>query len=342
MNSQATQVQWQGRTDRFQRIMARLRREEFATPGDLADALGVCGKTVQRDMRYMRDTMRTPVAYDPHRKGWKLTDRNAVGLPLSFVAKKERLAIMVLGQVVSQYDGTPLGETMQPAFEQMLSLLFSGNAEEEEKVRQFAKRVSFVSAPPPPMNAPIWKAIVSALQTNQRLELVYRKGGSGAPTERKFDPYGLIVRNRDWFLHGYCHLRKHTLNLFLPYIASARLIDDDWFNLPQDFDLHAYTRGGFMGLRAAGKRIRKVELRFSPECAAAARSAPFARDQQEVVERSGHLCVTFKTDAFFQLWREVLRWGSDVEVLSPADLRRDVIEIAREIVAIYQRRNPKT
>lgn len=337
MNSHGTQVQWKGRSDRFHRIVARLRREEYATPQQLADALGVCGKTIQRDLRYMRDTMRTPVAYDMRKKGWCLTDRS-VAVPLAFVAERDLQAIMVLGQAISQYEGTPLGDSMHQAFEQLLSLLVSGNTEDEARVRRFAKRISFVGAPPPPMDNAIWKAIVVALQSDQQLELVYRKGGSGAPTARKFDPYGLIVRNRDWYLHGYCHLKKFPLTFFLPYIAKARAIEGEYYEVPADFDLHAYTRDGYMGMRAAGEPIRKVVLRFSPECAAAARSAPFARNQHEVVERSGHLRVTFKTDAFFQLWREIMRWGSCVEVLAPADLRRHIVMTARKLIALYRRR----
>ena len=46
MNAGMTKVQWQGRSDRFRRIIAWLRREASASPKQLARQLSVCAKTV--------------------------------------------------------------------------------------------------------------------------------------------------------------------------------------------------------------------------------------------------------------------------------------------------------
>ena len=203
-------------------------------------------------------------------------------------------------------------------------------------MRAFARRVCFVSAPPPKADLETWGAILKALQTDQRLEIQYRKGGSGEPSVRKFDPYGLIVRNRAWFLYGYCHQHQTTLTLFVPYICGVRLLED-YFDLPANFDLGEYTRKGFMGLQG-GASTRKVVLRFAPDAADAVLTAPFVADQKTTREPSGHLRVVFETNALFQVQREVLRWGSAVEVLSPKALREDISETARDMAGMYRRR----
>ena len=53
-------------------------------------------------------------------------------------------------------------------------------------------------------------------------------------------------------------------------------------------------------------------------------------------EPSGHLRVTFETSAFFQLRRDLLRWEACVEVLEPRELRDDLKESAKAMLALYR------
>jgi proteasome accessory factor C len=331
---QKNKTQLPGRSRRMQELMARLRQGDYPSPTILAEWQGTCAKTIQRDLLDMRDTLGWPVHYDRARKGWHLTEKGFY-LPLAFASKEDLQAIMVLGELVSQYGDTPLGESMQGAFTRLLDLI-KGEECDLERVRAFARRVSFVGAPAKRFSHEIWKEIITALQTDERLEIEYRKGGSGQPAWRKFDPYGLIIRNREWFVHGYCHTRKCSLTLFVPYITRVRLLNEEYFDLPADFNLAAYTNAGLMGLQAGSEPSRKVVLRFSQDSAGAAESAPFMADQTIEHEASGHLRVTFKTNALFQLRRELMRWAADVEVLEPEELRNEIKASIEEMRALYK------
>jgi predicted DNA-binding transcriptional regulator YafY len=326
--------QFPGRSRRMNELLARLRQEDYPSPKVLAELLGTCAKTIQRDLMEMRDQLRWPVQYDRARKGWHVTEKGFY-LPLAFASKEDLQAIMVLGELISQYGDTPLGQSMQSAFARVLEL-FKGEDRDSERVRGFSRRVCFVGAPSARFSHKIWKEIITALQTDERLEIEYRKGGSGEAAWRKFDPYGLIIRNREWFLHGYCHTRKCALTLFIPYIKQVRLLSEVFFELPVGFDLSAYTRAGLMGLQAGTEPSRKVVLRFSPDSAGAAESAPFMADQKIEREPSGNLRVTFKTNALFQLRRELMRWAADVEVLEPAELRNEIKEAVEEMRDLYK------
>ena len=326
-------LEWRERTERFGKLLARLRQDDYPSPNQLGEWLGKCSKTIQRDLLYMRDTMHCPIDYDSSQKGWHLTNK-AYFLPLAFSSKEDLQAIMVLGELVAQYATTPLGKSMQQAFVRLLEL-FNGNESDVSKVRAFTRRVCFAGAPASRAMPKVWKTILIALQTDQRLEIEYRTGGHEKLSWRKFDPYGLIVRNRDWFLHGYCHKRKMNRNLFIPYIAEIRLLEGDFFEMPESFDLAKHVRQGFMGLQGNDSPRRKIVLRFEPEAAGAAESAPFTPDQKIKREPSGHLLVTFTTNALFQVRRELAGWGADVEVLEPAELRQEMRDCAKRVLAKY-------
>jgi predicted DNA-binding transcriptional regulator YafY len=312
----------------------RIRRGDYPSHKSLAKHCGVSTKTIQRDLAYMQYNMDCPLEYDEHRKGWHYTAEEFF-LPLSFASREDFQAILIIGELVGQYAGTPLGGTMHKAFEKVL-VVFKGK--DVGRVRSFVRRISFAGAPNIPVDWKVWEAIFVALQKDQTLELEYRKGGrSSATTTRRFDPWGLIVRNRDWFLHGYCHLRKVELNLFVPSISKAALVDGEYFDVPKKFDLARYTRAGFMALQASGAEQAKVVLRFAPDVAEMIEKVPFAHDQTLAREPSGHVRVAFSTNALFQVEREVLHWGANVEVVEPPQLRARVKDVARKIVANYSR-----
>lgn len=327
------------RLDRHIKLFARLKKDERQSPTQLARSFGLSSKTIQRDLHYMRFDRKWPVAYDDSKKGWYLTGKG-LALQLTFASTTDLQAVMILGELVTQYAGSPLGDMMKNAFERTLAL-FQDGEDDNKKVRRISQRIRFVAAPSPALDPAIWKGIIAGLQQDQTLEIEYRRGGSQPPTRRKFDPYGLIVRNRDSFLLGYCHQKKVELTLFVPYITEVRVLEDEDFELPLNFDLGAFVKSGFMGLQGGREARRKVVIRFSPEAAGAAVSAPFTPDQKTERDPSGHLLVTFETNALFLVQRELMRWAADAEVLEPEELRNDIKESVEEMLDLYSKRIAK-
>jgi predicted DNA-binding transcriptional regulator YafY len=323
------------RTQRFKEIL-RLLRDGPATSRELASRLRVGCKTIQRDLIHMK---KHALGVDGKTGGktWRGTGEGLL-LPELPTTAEALESIVVLKGLVTQYEGTPLGRFLQDAFEQFLRLI---EKEGLDKAGALERRIAFITAPPAKIRPEIWDAILRGLRGDYVLEIEYRKGGSEEPKTRRFEPYGLIVRNREWFLHGFCEMKKVPLTLFVPYITAARVLEKTGFEVPKDFDLAAFTRGGFWGLHGGGKP-RRVVLRFSPDAAGAAESAPFATHQKNEREADDSLRVTFQTDALDLLKREVLRWGEYVEVLEPKELREGVIEAAKGMVAAHRARKGRT
>lgn len=107
--------------------------------------------------------------------------------------------------------------------------------------------------------------------------------------------------------------------------------------MPADFDLSAMVKSGFMGLGGGKKTAQRVVLRFSPEAAGAAKSAPFMPDQLNEDEPTGHLRVTFHTNVPDLVPRELMRWGAHVEVVEPKEMREELRETAEEMVELYSK-----
>ncbi len=309
----------------------RIRRGDCPTARALAGHVGVSTRTLHRDLDYLRYSLHAPLAYDAERGGWSYTQPGFF-LPLVFADGDDFQALLILGQALAQYAGTPLGARLEAAYHKLLAL-FKGA--DSPALRRFVGRFRFASAPGAPTSGPVWAALFVALQREQCLRIEYRKRGQGPAVARVLEPWGVIVRGRDWFVHGYCRLRRRPLTFYLPWIRSARLAPGEHFEVPAEFDLTAYTREGFQALQAAGARARRVVLRFAPERAGVAAAVPFAHRQRVTREADGCVRVEFRTNALFQVEREVLSWGAAVEVLEPEELRTRVAEAAREMARRY-------
>jgi predicted DNA-binding transcriptional regulator YafY len=107
-------------------------------------------------------------------------------------------------------------------------------------------------------------------------------------------------------------------------VVSARVLEEA-FERPGGFELTAFWEEWSRAFEQNRPRV-EVTVRVSE---AARRFLP--REQR--LEPDGRVVVAFEHlgDAF----RELLRFGPDVEVLAPAELRSRVAESARETAALY-------
>jgi len=326
-----------GQRARVKLIDARIRRGDYPSQATLARMCGVSVRTMQRDLEYLRVNMNCPLEYDPSRKGWYYTEAGRF-LPATFASRDDLQALLVTGELVAAYAGTPLGPRMQAAFERVLEAVQLFPGEDAETLRKLARRICFPCGPVSPVDPAVWQAVFRGLLDERRLRLTYRTRGRGPAVQRDFDPWGILVRGRDWFLHGHDHLRGRPLTLLLPLVATATVLGDVPVRVPRGFDVREYAAAGFRGLQSEKVGRQRVVLRFDAETAELIERAPFADRQRVVRGRDGRATVTFSTNALFEVEREVLRWGEHVEVLAPAKLRRAMERLAGWFAGTYGRK----
>lgn len=117
--------------------------------------------------------------------------------------------------------------------------------------------------------------LCSAAHQHRRVRLRYRTpDGSAAATpfresERDFDAYGLAWRGRQWYVVGWCHLRRELRSFRVDRIAEVELLGgcDNHFAAPQAFDAMAYLAHSVSTLpRATGVVVLlKTDLKRARE-----------------------------------------------------------------------------
>jgi len=178
-------------------------------------------------------------------------------------------------------------------------------------------------------------AIAQAVWTETCLDVRYRMGADSVA--RRLKPLGLVLKAGVWYLVAQVgeQTRTYRVSQMLEAIASA-----ERFARPKDFDLaaawataaRAYERSVYREkarLRVSPAGLRRLEALRAPVARAAAESA-------EAPDTAGRRPVTIPIESVEQAAADLLRLGTDVEVLEPAALRRRIADLAEAVMRVYR------
>jgi len=165
-------------------------------------------------------------------------------------------------------------------------------------------------------------ALAAAVWSGRRVRLRYREGR--AVVRRTVDPLGLVLKGGAWYLVA---RRAVGMRVYrVSRVVTVRALEDE-FARPPTFELAAFWDEWSRAFEQSLPRV-EVRVRVSEELR---RQLPGERR----MEPDGSVAVTFEN--LGEAYRELLRFGSDLEVIAPAELRDRVAETARELVGLYGR-----
>lgn len=298
---------YQKQSARLLEIDRLLRAGGYPSHASLAKHLGVSGRTIVRDFAHLQYTLKAPLAYDGSRKGWRYTEESYF-LPAMVATPGDVLSLLLVREAVEQYAGTPHAEAARAALAKVEAALPPSARTAAAWVES---KVAFTDFPAAAILPAVWQAVLGALQHARTLRLHYAKPGE-RPHWRDVDPWGLVVSEGDWYLHGFCHTRRAPRTFLLPRAKAAEVTDRS-FETPPEFDLKAYAGRGFAGLQADGAPELTYRIRFTREASPLAAERKWHTHQQESWDSRRRLTLTIRTSAGFRVMRKVAEWGVGVE-----------------------------
>jgi proteasome accessory factor B len=319
--------------ERMLRIHEELRRDTLVNCTKLVKLLEVSRKTVVRDIAFMRDRLDLPIEYEPGIQAYRYS--HAVSsFPTVQVTEGELLALLVARRALEQYQGTPFHRQLEVAFEKLAGGLkdrISFSPADELRAVSF-KNIGFGKA-----DLTVFNQLSSAVLRQREVEFDYRKAGQSKDTHRRVQPYHLSHRENLWYLIGR-DLERAALRTFaLPRIQNVRL-QAKTFARPDDFSSETFFSSALGVLGGAGNYL--VRIRFEPGVADRVRERIW-HDSQEMKDLpEGRLELTMRLGALAEVESWILGWGSQAEVIEPAELRERMKAAAEGLASLYSKREP--
>ena len=183
-------------------------------------------------------------------------------------------------------------------------------------------------------SASLLPVLAKAVWNETIVDIRYRRGDGAVA--RQLRPLGLVLKAGTWYCVAAvgdardAPLRTYRVGGILDLSPT-----DERFERPRDFDLVHYwtasTRAYEVGVyrSRATLRLSKLGLERLDQLGTAVQQA--ARETMRPTGRKGWSEVTIPSESIDQATLDLLRLGSEVEVMKPAALRRRIARVADEI-----------
>ncbi|GAB3586627.1 YafY family protein [Amycolatopsis endophytica] len=181
---------------------------------------------------------------------------------------------------------------------------------------------------------PVLAEVAQAVWDSRRVTVRYRRW-DGSETDRVLEPLGLILKAGNWYLAARCDganrtyrvSRIHDLEPGAPFERPDFDLTAYWREWSEQFERRLYPRVAVVRLSPLGRDLVPFYL--------GAVGARALRECTEVPDEDGWLRVELPVEPGAPALGELLRFGPELRVLEPADLRDQVAAAIDRMGAFY-------
>lgn len=317
--------------DRFEKILRLARRRVGATMEELKRELEVSQASVKRDIEFLRSRMGCPIDWDPRKHRYfvgDLPDGGRFELPGLWFDASEVFALLMMLHLVEGTEPGLLLEHLSPMKNRLRSILAAGG----KSAAELESKIKLIHFAPRKVEPQHFQVVATALLENKRLRLRYLRRDKQEQTERVISPVQLVHYRENWVLDAWCHLRQELRSFALEAIQEVSVVDERAESVSLE-DMKDHFQSGY-GI-FAGRALHRAALKFTPERAQWVSLETWHPDQSDrrLADGSYILEVPYSNDE--ELVMDLLRFGADVEVLAPPELRMRVYEAMRSAAEQY-------
>lgn len=313
---------------RMVRIHELLTAGKYPNCSKLAREFEVSGKTIQRDVEFMRDQLALPIEYDGAKHGFFYAHAVAQ-FPMITVSEGELVALLVAQKAVEQYRGTSFEKPLHAAFEKLVASL--GN-EASVSLHELSEAVSFRSAGVPRSQIEVFELLADAVMTSRTVEFDYLSLRAKTSERRRVDPYHLACISNQWYLIANDQARDSLRTFALTRVEKAKNLGLT-FERPADFSAAKMLSGSFAAFEAG--KTETIRIRFDDFAARLVAERQWHKSQKLRDLPGGGAELTMQVGLAPDLEVWILGWGGHAEVLEPAALREKIAAAASEMAGRY-------
>ncbi len=310
------------RTERFYKIDQMLQSRGRVKVREFLDELGISLATFKRDLEYMRERLNAPIVWDRDEGSYRFEEaRPGRGpkyeLPGLWFSPTEAQALLTLEHLVEGLEPALLGAHVKPLKARLAALLTTGDHSVDE-VRKRIRVIPFGARRHEPKH---FELIASAVLGRKRLELAYWNRTKDQVTEREVSPQRLVHYRNNWYLDAWDHLRDDLRTFALDAMRAVQMVPGKVRDVA-DAELDAVLASGY-GI-FSGRKVRWATLRFTPERARYVAMEEWHPRQRARWEKNGCYVLEVPFSSETELMMEILKFGAECEVVSPAALKEAV------------------
>lgn len=178
--------------------------------------------------------------------------------------------------------------------------------------------------------------IMDAMKSNNRLRIVYHDYFEDTDSLLIIEPYLLRLWHQRWYVVANSLAMGTVRRFCLDRILKLSIIDET-FQMPEDFTAEKFFRDCYGVMSDEyGPEATRVLLKATALQADYIRDLPLHKSQQEIERKEDYSIFELHIRPFYDFYQEVLRMGTQVEILEPNYMREEIIRMIETMYNQYK------
>jgi predicted DNA-binding transcriptional regulator YafY len=285
---------------------------------EILSKLEISLATFKRDLAKLRDRLNIPIVFDRDLGGYKLEIADSrEELPGLWFSQEEILALLTIQNMIGQLEPGILGPKLKPLQKRLDDMLTSQGLSSQT----LAQRVRLVHAGKRRLQLKSFEIVAKATLERLQLKVTHFNRQSGESIQRVISPQQLVHYRDNWYVDAWCHLRHGLRSFSVDALTECELLDRE----AKEFDPDMVRESMQSGYGIFGGAVKGwAKLKFTPERARWVKHEQWHPDQKGHEDAEAFYVLEIPYSDEREILGDILKYGSDVEVISPLSLRTSV------------------
>jgi len=292
---------------------------------DLAenDNVACTAKTIQRDIRTLKQDFKAPIEFDTRNNGFYLA-HHGWDFVCPTLQDEEMIASVFGAKIAEDIMPEPMKSRIRKAVDTQLAV---NNPDFLDTA--FIKTLIVATGVKVNIDPEIFKTVFEAWQGRHAIDIKYR-APDGTVSQRRVEHHVLTYDNDVWYIKGYC-VKSNATRLFAVHRIKSATITDKTFE-PDKKIIDSVMDGDVYGY----DKIKDVEIWLAAESACYVKEHKRRKGEKLTFNKDGSAVLYLPETATFEIIRWVMSECGNARVLKPKKLIEQVLNNSMKIIKAHK------
>lgn len=306
----------------------KIKKGKYPSKLALMDKFELKDRTAQRAIEFMKDKLKLPIKYSRENGGYYYSEP-CYNFPTVQFTEKEIIGLIVSERLSHNIPNEVIHAELNSFIEKFS--IFTG-----VDVNKLKKKISIKNMRYDKVDPKVFEMVIWALNNNLKIKIEYKSKYKDEITSRIVSPIHLLLYMGNWHIFAFCELRGKLRNFALSGIKKIEACKEPISNELLQMNIATAIEENY-GIYIHEDEVNKVEvvLKFNREISEIVKSQIWFPHQNQKQNDDGSIIFSFPVSDFREILGDILRYGADVEVLEPVELKEMMKQTILKMKQIY-------
>ncbi|MEI6056867.1 MAG: WYL domain-containing protein [Lentisphaerota bacterium] len=280
-------------------------------------------KTIQRDIKLLKEYFNAPIEFNTELNGFYLTN-HGWNFNTPIYSEEELIASVLGAKLAEDIMPEPIKSEIRRAVDMQLT-------DNNPDFLDTATISTFIAASgvKVKIDPVVFGKLFKAWQHHKSVKMLYKGHEDEAEHERQIDPYIITYYNSSWYVKGYCHLRNAVRIFAIHRIKQIEILDKS-FETPTDI-----LKEPQKGEPFEFEEVKDIEVWCAPEIAGYVLERSEVYKQTYEMNEDGSLNLHIKSAPAKSIIKWILSEGGNARLIKPKELAEEIKMQAKKVILIH-------